>query len=539
MSTPLTPAWEADADLVVVGGGVAGLAAAIEATRLGMRVLVVGKDIEGTSTQYAQGGVAIATGDDVEAHVRDTLTAGAGLCDEAAVRSIVGAGSDAFDTLVALGATFDHGRDGQVSRTREGGHSVSRIVHAGGDATGREIQRALSSTAPATVGGATALQVVVGPEGAAGVVVSLGGTTPGVDVGIVRAPAVLIATGGNGMLYAASTNPSGATADGVALALRAGASIADVEFVQFHPTVLFSPGGRGRLPLVSEAVRGEGARLTDLDGRSIMQGVHPMGDLAPRDVVSRTIARQLAASGADHVLLDARPVRDMHRRFPTVTAACLDMGVDPSESPIPVAPAAHYACGGVVTDTDGRTSVPGLFAAGEVARTGLHGANRLASNSLLEGVVLGTRVARAARARLGTPVVGEPTELGDLRRLDRDVLQATMTRDVGVVRDADGLRRASAVLDSAQTRPVTSVRDVEDAAMTMLASATVRAAALRTETRGAHTRLDHVDSDPAQRRSRAFRLSEDGDIVLVRHDDDPSFARATTSFGTTTTVGVS
>ncbi|MGB7362237.1 MAG: L-aspartate oxidase [Rhodococcus sp. (in: high G+C Gram-positive bacteria)] len=532
----MTPAaglsWEASADLVIVGGGVAGLTAAIEATARGLRVLVVAKDAGspggagGTSTQYAQGGMAVAFGDDVEAHARDTVAAGAGLCDEAAVRSIVGAGAEAFEGLSAIGARFDTGANGVIARTREGGHSIGRIVHAGGDATGREIQRALSASAPATVVGAAALDIVVGPHGAAGVVVALTGDSLAANVGVVHAPAVLIATGGSGMLYSASTNPAGATADGVALALRAGATIADVEFVQFHPTVLFSPGGRGRLPLVSEAVRGEGAHLIDLSGEPIMAGVHPMGDLAPRDVVSRAIACRLAESGADHVLLDARGVANMRGRFPTVTRACLELGVDPSESRIPVAPAAHYACGGIVTDTDGRTAVPGLYAAGEVARTGLHGANRLASNSLLEGVVVGTRVARVAAERRGVPTTGDPVIPTSARRLDRTLIQTTMTRDVGVVRDEAGLARSAEVIDSAAVRPLESLRDVEDAAMTLLASATIDAALLRPETRGAHTRLDQPHTDNRYRRSTVFRLSPHGTVVRCAPLENPSVVGA-------------
>lgn len=515
----VAPGWEAAADLVVVGGGVAGLAAAIEATRSGLSVLVLSKDAAGTATQYAQGGMAVALGEDVEAHVRDTIVAGAGLCDEAAVRSIVGAGADALSVLTGIGARFDSGADGSMARTREGGHSVGRIVHAGGDATGREIQRALSSAAPATVNGATVLDVLVGDRGVAGVLVSLSPDDLHANLGVVHAPAVLIATGGTGMLYSASTNPSGATADGLALALRAGADVADVEFVQFHPTVLFRPGGRGRLPLVSEAVRGEGARLVDADGRSIMAGVHPLGDLAPRDVVSRAIAARLAESGADHVFLDARSVPDMALRFPTVTAACLAQDVDPTEQPIPVAPAAHYACGGVVTDEYGRTCVAGLHAAGEVARTGLHGANRLASNSLLEGVVLGTRVARSARDRVSVRSLtsGDPCARHRAPRLDRDVLQSAMTRHVGVVRDDTGLREAAAIVGAAVPRELTSTHDVEDAALTLLASATASAALARTETRGAHTRADHPRSDDAQRRSTVFRLADDGSLAIVRN----------------------
>ncbi|MFC7957698.1 L-aspartate oxidase [Rhodococcoides kroppenstedtii] len=515
----LTGGWDAAADLVVVGAGVAGLTAATEAVRLGLRVLVVAKDVGDTSTRYAQGGMATATVDDVAAHAEDTIAAGAGLCDPAAVRSVVGDGTAAFAALTALGARFDTTADGRVARTREGGHRTARIVHAGGDATGAEIQRALTAAGPTALIDSVVLSVITGPHGAAGVVVATAAPSGALEsVGVIHAPAVLLATGGSGMLFATGTNPTGATGDGIALALAAGAEIADVEFVQFHPTVFFAPGGHGRLPLISEALRGEGARLVDLDGRPVVGDAHPLGDLAPRDVVSRAVAARLAESGASHVLLDARGVPDVAHRFPTVTRSCRERGVDPVTTPIPVAPAAHYACGGIVTDLVGRTRVPGLFAAGEVARTGLHGANRLASNSLLEGVVLGRRVAAAARDRVGTDTPGDPVVPRAARRLDRAVLQAAASAGIGVVRDADGVGAARQVAARAVDGPLTTVHDVEDAALTTLLDAAATAAALRTETRGAHTRRDHPITDPAQ--CRSLVLSRDGDGALtVRRGD--------------------
>ncbi|WP_308126538.1 L-aspartate oxidase [Rhodococcoides corynebacterioides] len=512
-----TVGWDATADLVVVGAGVAGLTAATEAVRLGLRVLVVAKDTVDTSTRYAQGGMATATGDDVAVHAEDTVTAGAGLCDPAAVRSVVGDGPAAYDVLVGLGARFDTTADGRVARTREGGHRTARIVHAGGDATGAEIQRALTAAGPTALTDSVVLSVITGPHGAAGVVVASAGESGGLEsVGVIHAPAVLLATGGSGMLHAAGTNPEGATGDGIALAVAAGAEIADVEFVQFHPTVFFSPGGHGRLPLISEALRGEGARLIDQGGRPVVGDAHPLGDLAPRDVVSRAIAARLTDTGATHVLLDARGVPDVAHRFPTVTRSCRERGVDPVTTPIPVAPAAHYACGGIVTDLAGRTRVPGLFAAGEVARTGLHGANRLASNSLLEGVVLGRRVAAAARERVGTDTTAEPEVPRVARRLDRAVLQAAASAGIGVVRDAAGIDAVRRVAAGAAVRPLATVRDVEDAALTVLLAATATAASLRTETRGAHTRRDHPRTDPAQCRSivlSAADLDHRGDLT--------------------------
>lgn len=497
------PEWEARADLVVIGGGVAGLTAARAAVRGGLRVLILSKGgPSDTATQYAQGGIAVVAphGDSVDSHVADTLAAGGGLCDPDAVHSIVEGGPDAVAALTDLGAVFDLGRDGQVSRTREGGHSTRRIIHAGGDATGAEVQRALSAAGLPVLFGTAVLEVVTGPAGVRGVV-----AVSGQGLGVVHAPAVLLATGGLGQLYALSTNPAGATADGVALALWAGAAVADLEFVQFHPTVLYSPDGFGRQPLISEAVRGEGARLVDSRGESVTAGVHPRGDLAPRDVVSRAIAARMRLLGTDHVYLDARKVPDFSRRFPTITASCRAAGLDPCRDLVPVAPAAHYQCGGVLTDLHGRTAVPGLYAAGEVARTGLHGANRLASNSLLEGLVMGERAGRAAIERLGEPAEVPAVSAVLPPALPRTLVQRTMTGYAAVVRDGTGLDRAArdlgaagagsgAVVDPAATRspaPAALVAHLEDAALTVTARAVLLAARARTESRGCHTRSDH------------------------------------------------
>ncbi|MFL1593844.1 L-aspartate oxidase [Rhodococcus ruber] len=506
--------WEARADLVVVGGGVAGLTAARAASRRGLRVLTVSKGgPTDTATQYAQGGIAVVApgpADSVDAHVADTCAAGAGLCDEAAVRSIVSGGQDAVAALTDLGAVFDRGRDGGIARTREGGHSTRRIIHAGGDATGAEIQRALGAAGLPVLFGATAARVLTDDGGVTGLLV-----LDGRGLGVVHAPAVLLATGGLGQLYACSTNPAGATADGIALALDAGAAVADLEFVQFHPTVLFAAGSVGRRPLVSEAVRGEGARLVDSAGRSVTAGAHPLGDLAPRDVVSRAIATRLAELGDDHVLLDARHLEGFARRFPTVTASLAQVGLDPARDLIPVAPAAHYSCGGVVTDVCGRTGVPGLYAAGEVARTGLHGGNRLASNSLLEGLVVGERAGvAAAEERGGLRVETADADLPARPRAPRAALQQLMTRHASVVRDAAGLAVAGANLAAAPTDRCADAPALEDAALTVAARALTLAAGARTESRGCHTRSDHPGTDPAQRRSLETRLDADGEITL-------------------------
>lgn len=506
-------AWEAHADLVVVGGGVAGLTAARTASLRGLKVLTVSKGgPTDTSTQYAQGGIAVVDDlntDSVESHVADTCEAGVGLCDEEAVYSIVEAGHDAVAALAALGAVFDRGRDGEVSRTREGGHSTRRIIHAGGDATGAEVQRALNAAGLPVLFGAAAVQVVTNRRGVCGLIVS----SPE-GLGVIHAPAVLLATGGLGQLYACSTNPPGATADGIALALEAGAAIADLEFVQFHPTVLFTPGGVGRRPLISEAVRGEGAILVDTNGDSVTAGVHPLGDLAPRDVVSRAIAARLRDLGTDHVYLDARKLDGFDSRFPTITASCLEAGIDPRTQLIPVAPAAHYSCGGVATDVHGRTGVPGLYAAGEVARTGLHGANRLASNSLLEGLVVGERagIAAAERREVHAEVVNVVRK--PMPILPRETVQSVMTAHASVVRDGGGLLTARAALADADQTVAVAAGDLEDAALTLTATALVDVAVARTESRGCHTRTDYPETDPNQRRSTRIKMSADGALEI-------------------------
>ncbi|MFD6860355.1 L-aspartate oxidase [Rhodococcus sp. NPDC060090] len=506
--------WEAHTDLVVVGGGVAGLTAARAASLRGMQVLTVSKGgPTDTATQYAQGGIAVVapTGDSVGSHVADTLAAGGGLCNENVVRSIVAAGPDAIAALTDLGAVFDRGRDGDVSRTREGGHSTRRIIHSGGDATGAEVQRALGAAGLPVLFGAAVARVLTDARGVTGVLIR-----DERGFGVIHAPSVLLATGGLGQLYACSTNPVGATADGLALALHAGARVADIEFVQFHPTVLFAAEGLGRRPLISEAVRGEGATLVDSRGRSVTDGVHPLGDLAPRDVVSRAIAERVAELGDDHVFLDARHLEGFAQRFPTITASCAEAGLDPAQDLLPVAPAAHYSCGGIITDEHGRTEVPGLYAAGEVARTGLHGANRLASNSLLEGLVVGERAGAAAAAeRGGLRVEALDATVPMLPRLDRTELQYVMTHDALVVRDETGLAAAETILAGARMRACDEVTDLEDATLTLAARALVGAALRRTESRGCHTRRDHPTPDPDQAYSLDQRLDDDGELVVT------------------------
>lgn len=383
-ATVYSPSWEASADLIVAGTGVAGLTAALRARELGLRVLVVTKaSLTESNTRLAQGGLAVVLddgaydgtdADSIERHVADTVAAGGGLCEADVVRSILARGPSSVARLRRYGAVFDTAAapgDG-LARTREGGHSAFRVIHAGGDATGAEVERALAEQAQRlripVLDGHIAVDALLAPSGAAAGLLVL---DPHGAAGVVRAPAVLLATGGFGQLYQSSSNPAIATGDGLALAMRAGATATDLEFVQFHPTVLYTAGARGSRPLITEAVRGEGAVLVDGSGAPVMDGQHPLGDLAPRDVVSAAVTRRAAqAPGGidDHVFLDATRIDDVATRFPTVTNSCARAGVDPQREPIPVAPAAHFACGGVLTSPHGRTDVPGLYAVGEVAR---------------------------------------------------------------------------------------------------------------------------------------------------------------------------
>lgn len=543
LAAPATT-WERAVDVVVVGSGASGLAASLE-MRPDRSVLIVTKDsLAAGSTAWAQGGLAAVLDptDSIEQHVADTLAAGAGLCDEAAVRTLVAEAPAAIRSLIGLGAMFDPDEAGDMALTMEGGHSHRRIVHSGGDQSGAEVQRTLDRAAVAAgvdvIERAFALDLLTGRDDAGGR--QAGGLRVGVldergaveSVGIVRARAVVLASGGYGQVFASTSNPPAVTGDGLALALRAGLAGRDLEFVQFHPSVLWiGPGATGQQTLISEAVRGEGAVLYDGLGRRVMAGVHPLEDLAPRDVVAAAISKRMAeAPGGygDHVFLDATHLGvEFYQRFPSITAACRRAGIDPATERIPVAPAAHYACGGVPADLDGRTEMQGLYAIGEAACTGVHGANRLASNSLTEGVVAGTRVGAALRAELPVAVdVGETVAHGfdaPLRNpAQRVEIRSVMSSQVGVLRSPEGLDSALRQLDALVATGsvgVTASRAAWEATnMLTVATAVTVAARARTESRGCHRRTDHTDPRDEWLTHLDVRMEIDGSLTVTRTD---------------------
>lgn len=510
------PTWFVTTDVVVLGSGAAGLSAALAMRPVRDVVLITKDTLDAGSTNWAQGGLAavLDPNDSIENHVQDTLDAGAGLCNEAAVRELVAEAPTAIRYLMELGASFDSGDStGEIALTREGGHSHNRIVHAGGDQSGAEVQRTLDESVRIAgvqvVERAFGLDVVTGKtaqgtRAVAGVRVAMLDSNGGVEsVGIVTARAVIIATGGYGQVYASTSNPPAVTGDGVALALRAGVEASDLEFIQFHPTVLWSgPEATGQQALISEAVRGEGAILLDAAGKRVMAGVHPQEDLAPRDVVASSISRRMAEAPAgvdDHVYLDARNIENFEDRFPSITASCVAAGIDPKRELIPVAPAAHYACGGVKATLDGETSLQGLYVVGEAACTGVHGANRLASNSLTEGVVAGTRVGRALSWKLpeGVQSIDEDVAGELIDSYHRAALRSAMSRYVGVLRTPDGLQTAARILntlgENASSIVVPTRKAFEATNMLTLAIAVVEAAHTREESRGCHRRTDFTE----------------------------------------------
>jgi L-aspartate oxidase len=501
-------------EFLVIGGGVAGLRAAIALADAG-RVLVLTKaEPAESNTGYAQGGIAAALGDDdsPELHAADTMRAGDGLCDEEAVRVLVEDGPRRVHELLAWGAAFDRAADGRPALGREAAHAVRRVLHAG-DATGREIVRVLwevVSRLPAveTVDHALVTDLLV--EGA-GESARAQGVNYFDRAGVrreVRAQSTLLATGGAGQIFRETTNPAVATGDGIALGYVAGARVADLEFVQFHPTVLDKRGAPRFL--VSEALRGEGARLVNARGEAFTNAYHPDGDLAPRDVVARAIVRESSRTGGPVFLtlahLDPAYVR---RRFPTVTSMCRQAGLDLARDPIPVGPAAHYMMGGVETDVWGCTSIAGLFAAGEAACTGVHGANRLASNSLLEGLVFGARAAkamqepaRAASLKSDRAVAGGPGPAAishspsAINSLSLSAIKDLMWRSAGLFRTFDGLARAVSLLDAAAAAEFPdSIDGARHRNFAVVANLIARAALRREESRGAHFREDFPGRD--------------------------------------------
>ena len=507
------PGWTINADVIVIGSGIAGLTAALSARDKGLSVLLLTKDVLSTgSTSWAQGGIAAALGpgDSPDQHFQDTLEAGAGLCDEESVRILVQEGPAAVKRLINLGATFDLDSSGNVALTREGGHRRDRIAHAGGDATGAEISRALVAKVLADpkvriFEHALVLDLLKDKnERVCGVTLHVMGKGKIDGVGAALARAVVLATGGLGAVFQQTTNPLVATGDGVALALRAGATVADLEFVQFHPTVLWvGPDSRGSQPLISEAVRGEGAILRNINGEAFMSTIHPMKDLAPRDVVAHAVHEEIIKSGKPYVYLDGTKLGEniWLQRFPNILSSCRKIGIDPLVDLIPVVPAAHYASGGVVSDMTGKTDIPGLFAVGECANTGVHGANRLASNSLLEGLVVAERVANQLTdlPTQSEPLIENvPTNLID-GKVRKDITETTTT-GAGAVRNATGLNKTIDKLSelAQKTTKLSSTQSWEATNLLTVSSFLSNAAFRREESRGSHWRSDFPERNDSR-----------------------------------------
>lgn len=517
-------------DTLVVGTGVAGLRTAIEAARHGDVIVLAKEAADLSNTSWAQGGIAavLAAGDTVDSHVADTLDAGAGLCDAGAVRTLVAEGPREIAQLLEWGMQLDRASDGRPALGLEGGHRHARIVHSDGDATGHELARCLIERTRATRGirlfdRCFAIDLLQSSDGSGRVAGALT-WHPRHGLQIVWARATVLASGGAGQAYRETTNPKVTTGDGVAMAWRAGAELSDLEFFQFHPTALYVAGA-GRM-LISEAVRGEGAHLVDRAGARFMQGVHAMGELAPRDVVSKSIVRHLAGTGEGHVYLDCRhfaPGR-FAERFPGLHRMLAGFDIDPSRDRIPVTPAAHYMIGGVRTDLDGRTSLPGLWACGEAASNGVHGANRLASNSLLEGLVFGRRVAesiareapsealpRQVASEVRTDAHGE-LDLADIR----SSLRSAMWRNVGIERHGARLPDVLGMFEFWGRYGMDEVFEGPEGwevqNLLTVGFLMTRAALARAESRGTHQRTDAPDPDPAMAVHLDWAIGREGPL---------------------------
>lgn len=498
---------------LILGAGIAGLFTALKLAPMPSIVLAGTRPGLSGSSAWAQGGIAaaIGEGDSWQSHARDTVTAGAGLCDPAIVELVAREASDRIQDLVAFGAPFDRKADGSLALGREAAHALPRIVHVKGDSAGAAISATLAARAQENnsitlLEGFHAVELAVEGGRVTGLF-ARAGLGPDARLILFRARAVVLATGGLGALYAVTTNPLEARGEGLGMAARAGALIADPEFVQFHPTAIAV--GRDPAPLATEALRGEGAVLVNSRGERFMTAIHKDAELAPRDVVARAIHRQIVSG--QNVFLDCRQAigASFAAHFPTVHGACMAAGIDPATQPIPVAPAAHYHMGGIASDASGRSSLPGLWVVGECAATGLHGANRLASNSLLEGLVFGARVADDVRGHLaGGPLRGAPPAPPRFASpAPPHVLRSAMSRDVALERNEQGLRSALAVI----ARLETTSQEPALLNMTAATKLVTAAALVRTESRGGHWRSDYPQTDKAA--IRTFMTLADADRI--------------------------